>query len=273
MRTLALLAVLSTAASAQSNRAACSLAPGIEKEYLALPSMLDLSLSWEERYGPRRELAKRYPTDWPLQFLLQQPLLHNFAMGREWDADLAHYQALPDPLLGELLEARLISSLHRKKSREAIDHVLPQAADSPWTHLAALEWAADQRNGDPALAAQEFEEFRQRCPDSLLAFQFLGSVRDPQKLRGHVLALRNAIETAKKRGLDESEAELFRTAWTWERVTYGDNRVEEFRRAVRADVDFLRKHMKYDSWPWVFMVYIRVHRGTEGRRRSQSHRR
>jgi hypothetical protein len=211
-------------------------------------------LSWEERYAPRRDLAKKYPDDWPLQFTLQQPILPHFDMGREWDLALVHYRSLPDNLLGELLEARLLSSLYSKKSRAALDHVLSQAADSPWSHLAALEWASDSPNGDPALADQEFEEFRQRCPGNLLAFRYLGSVRDRQKRGGHVAALRNAIEREKKRGLDETDFKLLRLAWTWERVTYGENHLEEFRRAVRADEDFLRGHLNYDSWPCVFMV-------------------
>jgi hypothetical protein len=62
--------VLTVSVCAQSSRKASSLDPGVEEEYRALPSMSDLSLSWEERYGPRRELAKRYPADWPLQFML-----------------------------------------------------------------------------------------------------------------------------------------------------------------------------------------------------------
>ena len=215
--------------------------------------MSDLSLSWEERYAPRRDLAKKYPNDWPLQFALQQPILQHSEMGHEYDLALSHYRSLPDPVLGELLEARLLSSLHRKKSRESLNHVLSQAADSPWSHLATLEWAADRRNGDPdpALADREFDEFRQRCPGNLQVFQYLGSGRDSQKFRSHVAALRNAIETEKKRGTD---GELLGLAWRWERVTYGENRLEEFRRAVRADVDFLRAHPNYDSWPWVFMV-------------------
>src|SRR5262249_1093844 len=84
-----------------------------------------------------------------------------------------------------------------------------------------------------------------RCPANLLAFQYLGSARDPQKLRSHVTALRNAIEAKKKLGLDESEVELFRTAWTWERAIYGERRLDEFKRAVRGDVEFLRKHLNY----------------------------
>jgi hypothetical protein len=175
-------------------------------------------------------------------------------MGREWDFALSYYRSLPDRQLGKLLEARLLSSLHRQKSRELLDTMLSQAQGSPWIHLAVLEWAADRTSGDPALAAQEFEELRRRCPGNLLAFEYLGSVRDPQKLRGHVTALRNAIEEKKKLGLDESEVELFRTAWTLERVTYGESRLGEFKRAVRADVEFLREHLNYDSWPWVFMV-------------------
>ncbi len=254
MRTLALLTVLSSSVLAQSSRTACSLAPDIEKEYLALPSMSDLTLSWEERYAPRRDLAKKYPADWPLQFMLQRPIVNGLGTDREFDLALPYYRSLQDRLLGELLEARFLSSIYRKKSRAALDHVLAQAGDSPWSHLVALEWAADRRSGDPALAAQEFEEFRQRCPNSLLAFRYLGSVRDPQKLSGHVVALRKALEKAKKRGMDATEVELFRTAWTWELTAYGPNRVEEFRRVVRADVEFLREHLNYDSGSWVFMV-------------------
>jgi len=218
--------------------------------------MSDLSLSWKERYAPRRDLAKKYPNDWPLQFALQQPILQHSEMGHEYDFALSHYRSLPDHLLGELLEARLLSSLHRKKSRQSLDHVLGQAADSPWSHLAMLEWAADRRNGDPdpALADREFDEFRQRSPGNLQVFQYLGSGRDPQKFRSHVAALRNAIEMEKKRGPDQIDVELLGVAWRWERVRYGENRFEEFRRAVRADIDFLRAHPNYESWPWVCRV-------------------
>jgi hypothetical protein len=254
MRAIALLSVLCSSVCAQSNPTACSLSPAIEKEYLALPSMSDLSLSWEERYSPRRDLAKKYPTDWPLQFMLQQPIVQ-FEMAREWDLALSYYRSLPDHLLGETLEARLLSSLQRKKSREMLDNMLSQAQDSPWTHLVALEWAGKPRRGDPELAAQEFEELRTRCPGNLLAFQYLWAVRDPQRLRGHVAALRSMIEAKKSTGLDESEVELFRTAWNWERVTYGENRLDAFRRAVRSDVEFLREHPNYDSWQWVLIVW------------------
>ena len=118
MRTLALLAVLSSSVLAQSNHAACSLAPDIEKEYLALPSMFDLSKSWEERYAPRRALADKYSADWPLQFTLQQPILQLFDIGREWDLALAHYRALPDHLLeaGFLLLTKIRDNFSRAES-------------------------------------------------------------------------------------------------------------------------------------------------------------
>jgi hypothetical protein len=169
--------------------------------------MSDLSLSWDERYAPRRDLAKKYLHDWALQFKLQQPILQHSELRGEWDLALAHYRALPDRQLGELLEGRLLSPLYPKKSREVIERMLTEAQDSPWTHLAALEWAADKRSGDATLAAREFEEFRARCPGELQAFQYLGSVRDAQKLRSHVHALRNAIETRKKQDFGESEIE------------------------------------------------------------------
>ena len=217
MRAMALWSVLCLSVCAQPNPTACSLSPEMEREFSALPSMSDLSLSWDGRYAPRRDLAKKYPEDWSLQFKLQQPILQHSDLRREWDLALAHYRALPDRQLGELLEARLLSPIYPKKSREVIEKVLTEAPDSPWTHLAALEWAADKRSGDGALAAREFEESRARCPEDLQAFQYLGSVRDAQKLRSHVRVLRNAIETRKKQDFGESEVELFRTAWTWER--------------------------------------------------------
>ncbi|HKW96480.1 MAG TPA: TlpA disulfide reductase family protein [Bryobacteraceae bacterium] len=226
----------------------------MEREFSALPSMSDLSLSWEQRYAPRRDLANRYPQDWSLQFKLQQPILQHSELRREWDLALAHYRALADRQLGELLEARLLSQLYPKKSRQVIERVLAEVPDSPWTHLAALEWAADRQNGDPALAAQEFEAFHRRCPGDVRVYQYLGFVRDPQKLRGHVTELRNAIETRKKQGFDEYDVGLFRTAWTWELVTYGERRLDDYKRAVRADLEFLHKHLNPDSATWVFMV-------------------
>src|SRR6476469_4520423 len=190
MRTAALLAVLSSLAFGQSNRTACSIAPDVEIDYRSLPSMSDLSRSWEERYSPRRALAKRYVADWPLQFMLQTPILPHGDMGREWDLAIEHYRALPDRTLGELLEARLLSSVQRKKSRAALDRILSQVKDSPWPHLAMLEWAADARNGDQIVAEREFEAFRQMCPRDQFIFRYLRTVRHPEKLRRHVGALR-----------------------------------------------------------------------------------
>jgi hypothetical protein len=221
MRTAALLAVLSSVAFGQSNRTACSIAPDVEIDYRSLPSMSDLSRSWEERYAPRRALAKKYLTDWPLQLMLQSPILMHGDMGREWDVAIEHYRALPDRTLGELLEARLLSSVQRKKSREALDRILGQAKDSPWAHLAMLEWAADARNGDQTLAEREFETFRQMCPRDQFVFSYLRTVRSPEKLRRHVEALRGAIEADKERGLEEEELEMLRTAWTFEQIWGG----------------------------------------------------
>jgi len=115
--------------------------------------MFDLSLPWEERYGPHRALAKKYPTDWPLQFAIQASILQHFDMGRECDLALLYYRSLPDRHLGELLEARLLSPPDRKKSREVLDKLLSQAQDSPWTHLAALEWRLTDEAALQAVAA------------------------------------------------------------------------------------------------------------------------
>lgn len=220
--------------------------------------MSDLSRSWEERYAPRRALAKRYVTDWPLQFMLQTPILLHGDMGREWDLAIEHYRALPDRTLGELLEARLLSSVQRKRSRAALDRILGQVKDSPWPHLAMLEWAADARNGDQTVAEREFEAFRQMCPGDQFVFIYLRTVRHLEKLRRHVGALRGAIEADKERerGLEEEELEMFRTAWTFEQITYGRDRRDEFRKGVRSDLEYLRDHPIWDSDLWGFLLSL-----------------
>ena len=61
--------------------------------------------------------------------MLQAPILLHGDMGREWDLAIEHYRALPDRTLGELVEARLLSSVQRKKSREALDRILGQVKE------------------------------------------------------------------------------------------------------------------------------------------------
>jgi hypothetical protein len=224
--------------------------------------MSDLSLSWEQRYGPRRILAEKYPTNWALQFALQEPLLNSIdLLPHEWDLAIERYRSLPDPLLRDLLEARLLAQIQPVKSRETIGRVLGQAKDSPWAHFAMLESAADSRNGDRALAEKEFLTFRRVCPGERLVFRHLASVQDPVALKSQVRALRTAIESAKQRGFDEQDLDLLRTAWTFERLTYGPNRLQEFRDVVRSDLAFLRDHPNYNSSRWVAFVsfgYVRV---------------
>ena len=81
--------------------------------------------------------------------MLQTPILLHAEMGPEWDLAIEHYRSLPDRTLGELLEARLLSSVQRKKSRAALDRILGQVKDSPSAHLAMLSRAAYARNGEP----------------------------------------------------------------------------------------------------------------------------
>src|SRR5215472_6114392 len=75
------------------------------------------------------------------------------------------------------------------------DDCRPRRLRLSCTRCSSEMMAEDARNGDSALAAVEFEKFRQRCPNNVLAFQYLRPLRDMQKLKGHVAALRKTIET------------------------------------------------------------------------------
>src|SRR5687768_16367098 len=118
MRLLVPLIISAALLNAQSNRTACEVTGAAAETLRSLPAMSDLSLSWEERMEPRRALAKKEPANWPLQIALQDPIRRQFFLGREWDEAIARYRALPDPILGKLLEARLLSPLHRQRSRQ-----------------------------------------------------------------------------------------------------------------------------------------------------------
>jgi hypothetical protein len=249
MRVLCLLAAGSAALLAQTNRTACAVSAEAEQEVRALPAMSDFSLSFEERMGPRRALAAKYPDDWALQVHLQDPILRLSHLGREWDRAIAHYRSLPDRTLGELLEARLLSRLHRKKSREMLDRVLAQAGDSPWAHEALLHWTGALEAGE-----RVFEQLRRMCPESLWPFRYLESVRDVDRMHAHVLALRRALDGRKQGILEEGDYGLFRTLWKWESVLYGPDRREEFYRLVRSDLEALRGKPTYNSQDWYFVV-------------------
>jgi hypothetical protein len=231
----------------QSNRTACALSPEVEKEVRALPSMTEMSLSWEERVSPRRLLAMKYPGDWPLQIALQDAILRKFHIGREWDWAIAHYRSLPDRTLGEMLEARLLAGLHREKSRAALDRVVAQAPDSPWVHLALLEWAVD---GPYSITLREFAQFRRLCPHNLRAFHHTRLIGDRDTILSNVGALRGAIETKKKTGFEEEDFNLFQYLWKWEKILYGSDRPSDFEQLVRRDLSALRNHPRYNSSGW-----------------------
>jgi hypothetical protein len=108
------------------------------------------------------------------------------------------YRRLPDRSLGELLEARLLSPFHRKRSSEMIRKVLEAAPDSPWPHLAAAEWASSPVGRDPEFAALHLEQFSRLCPDSPRIFAHLDLVQNADRLAGYVQSLRRLIERKKK---------------------------------------------------------------------------
>jgi len=251
MRILLLLVLFSAAASAQSTRTACTASASIAKELQALPSMTDLSLSREERMAPWRAMARKYPDHWPIQFTAQDAIRRHYFMGREWDEAIAFYRSLADRELGALLEARLIAPFYRKKSQETIVRMLAAAPDSPWVHLAAVEWGTHPVGvNDPALAAGSFEEFRRLCPDLLQAFRSLESVKDPEKMARHVVDLRRMVDASKSgAALRDDDLGLFRTLWMWEKIAYSNDPAEAEKR-VRADLAYLSRKPLFDSQIW-----------------------
>ncbi len=256
MHLVLLLAAAAVLAPAQSTRTQCSLSAPAEKAVAALPSLNDLSLSWEERIAPRRALAERHPDNWPLQFLVQDAIRRHFHIGREWDRALAFYRRLPDRVLGELLEARLIGSFHRKRSRDILDRLLQTAPNSPWVRLTAAEWAANPIGRDPAFGATHLEEFRRLCPDNPRAFLLLDLVRDAEKLSRHVQDLRSLLQSKKRGTIAEADLLLFRAAWPWEKAAAAASGEAEFQRTVRSDLAAIRALKLYHSADWYTVLRL-----------------
>lgn len=267
MRIAFVIVISTAAAAAQSARTSCVISGPAAEAVQKLPSMSDLTLSWEQRLAPRRALARAHPGNWPLQILLQDPIHQRFYMGQEWDQTIDLYRRMEDRALGDLLEARLLSGLHRKRSRELLDRALQTAPDSPWVHLAMLEWAAHPAYRDAPLAAKHFEEFRRLCPSEPRAFAFLDSVQDASKMGMHVRVLRKLLEAKKKSGLTDADLGLFRPAWTWEKIVAGDAGSGQFLEVVRADLAALRERPFYGAPVWYATVrfgYEHVLKDTSG---------
>lgn len=254
MKTFVPLLLLAAALAAQSNRTACAVTGNTAERVRALPSMSDLSKSWGERMEPRRVLARQEPGNWPLQFALQEPILRGFHIMREWDDAIFFYRQLPDRALGQALEARLLAGLQRQRSRTLLDQALAAVPESPWAHLALVEWGGGQAAGrDPELAARHFEQVRRLCPELPRVFLYLEVVKDVDRFAAHLQRLRRILEDKKRSGeLGESDLSLFRPAWTWEAVLAGapgGNR-EDFEKTVRADLEAIRALRLYDAPEW-----------------------
>jgi uncharacterized protein (TIGR03435 family) len=158
---------------------ACEAAPEIRAAISALPRMDDYSLSFEQRMEPRRALARKFPQDVFVQMAVQDAFRLKPELAGEWDAALASYAALDDPILEAFLEARLLVRLQRALSRKLLARVIEQAPDFPWAHLVLAEWAGLPDRQDPELRAAELRKFRRQCPGSLAALPYFGANADP----------------------------------------------------------------------------------------------
>jgi thiol-disulfide isomerase/thioredoxin len=251
MRALILTLLAIVPLPAQPNSRACEIQESNQARFVALPKVNDLSKSWEERIAPRRALAQAYPGDWALQIALQDPIRNAFFLGSEWDLALAHYRKLPDRALGELLEARLLSGMQRKQSALLLDKVEKAVPNSPWLHLARLEWHRNERiNPDFATAAKHLLRFRELCPKDPRVFVHIDVVKDADQFAPQLRALRLHLEARKEAGLREEDLPLFRPAWTWESVLAAESGREAFEKQLDAELQVIRALDLFGSNDW-----------------------
>lgn len=191
--------------------------------------------------SPRRAEAAQNPGNWPLQFAVQDAIRARYYLGREWDHALRLYRTMEDRTLGELLEARLLIPVQRKRSGEMLDRLSASASDSPWFHLARLEWGIDPKDGYyHAGSSEAFKALRRLCPESLRAFAHVDAGTGVDRMT----AMRRLIDAAKSRG----EAILgvrFFSLWLAERPANS---------AVRSDLEYLRRMPQYGSLDWYHEV-------------------
>ncbi len=164
-------------------RFACEATPFIRAALDALPSMDDLSLTYEQRMAPRRALARENPDDVFVQMALQDEIGNLPHLTREWDEALAAYRKLDHAFLGDFLEARLRLAFQKSRSAELLEGVLRQAPDFPWAHLAMARWIDLHAPSETARAEGHIRAFRKLCPGSAAVLEYLGPVRDVALLR------------------------------------------------------------------------------------------
>ncbi|MCC6860332.1 MAG: TIGR03435 family protein [Bryobacterales bacterium] len=163
---------------------ACEAAPAIRGALDMLPAIGDYRLSYAERMGPRRDLARRYPYDLFVQMRLQETLAAMPHMTEEWARALDSYHKLENPVLRDLLVARLILPLQKVQSEKLLLGITEGTAEWPWAQLALAEWSRLHSPGDTARLEGHLQAFRRLCPESLAALRFAPAVRSPELSAG-----------------------------------------------------------------------------------------
>ncbi len=190
----------------------CEASPEIAAAIDALPDIRDFRLSFEQRFGPRRELLKRFPSDIFVHQTWQDSFRETFQLSELRDRAFAEYTGHPNDPLMLYLEARLRFPFQLRKAEALLDAAILRDPAFAWPHLVYVEIAELPGHRDVAKAETHMRAFLKLCPNALEAYSHFQSIEDPAMLREAATRFRALIQALPP----EKSVRYYPALWTLE---------------------------------------------------------
>jgi uncharacterized protein (TIGR03435 family) len=167
------------APASEPRRFACEPSPGLRAAIEALPPLEDYACSWEQRIGPRFEMAGRYPGDIFAGMKLAEALETRPGMTREWDRALQLFTQFENAAAGAYLRAWLLMPHQKALSERLLGTIADDAPEAPWKHLGLAAWTLRHAPSGQAAFERHLGKFHRMCPANVAVAGFADAVRDP----------------------------------------------------------------------------------------------
>lgn len=219
--------------------------PDIVKAIENLPPMSDVVQSYEGRFAPRRQLLKEHPANLFVAMAVQDAIRAYPHLKPDWDWLIEMHRSIPDKLVGQFLQARLLSDIQPKQAESLARSVLSVAPRFHWAQLllGSILLKQPARQSD---AGQHLAAFRAACPENIDDIHLYGSVSNLSLLQSAL----DQFERILPSRVDDRAFAAYVHLWQlrrrlWERD--GDS----FRNSVRRDLLRLRAYDRTGSDAWV----------------------
>jgi thiol-disulfide isomerase/thioredoxin len=224
----------------------CTPSQPVMQALSALPDLTDYSIPYEDRMGPLRALAGKYPRDVFVQHRYQDAFKRGVQLHEEFDRAFAMYRSKPgDPIL-RYFEARLTAAFDAAAAETMFADVLRSAPTFPWPHLGIAELTDRDGARDSSKAEAHLSAFLAACPGAGEGYAMLRTVENRTMLADGAVKLRTILDAA----VPTSDLLAWRYLWELEFRIASPAEQEAVRQRVVRDVEGLLHHQAAGQQVW-----------------------